>query len=113
MLLFISSHNNYSTASVIVTPSGDGAQRAGENFILTCQDTEEETPSDSYRWFRNDMIVDDQTSDALSFSPLNQRQDNGSYFCEVTSNFTTMNSSSVVITVVGMLLEYLVSMSSI
>jgi hypothetical protein len=104
-----------------VTPSSDGAQRAGENFILTCQDTEEvngeevteETPPDSYRWFKDDMVLDGLTSDALSFSPLNQRQDNGSYFCEVTSNFTTMNSSSVVITVVGMLLECLVSMSSI
>jgi hypothetical protein len=105
----------------MVTPSGDGPRRAGENFMLTCLDTEEvageedteETPPDSYRWFKDDMVLDGQTSDALSFSPLNQRRDNGSYFCEVTSNFTTMNSSNVVITVVGMLVEYLVSMSSI
>ena len=76
--------------------SGDDDQRAGENHMLTCQVTGQDTMTPTYQWFRNGSVLANQTSATLSFSPLRQ-MDNGNYTCRAFS----VTSASVRLTVVG------------
>ena len=83
------------------TVAVSGAQIAGESYTLTCQVTGGGTMTPIYQWFRNGSPVASQTSATLSFSPLRQNMDNGSYTCEATRSSTSVTSAGVSITVAG------------
>ena len=71
---------------VSVSGSG-GVQTAGEVYTLTCTVTGGSTTT--YRWFKNDLTIPDQTS-TLSFAPLRQT-DSGNYSCQAF-NITSIST---------------------
>ena len=93
--------NNCHPAPPMVTVSGSGgAQIAGEDYTLTCTVTGGGTTTPTYRWLRNGLQLPDETSAALSFSPLRQSSSN-SYTCEATKSLSTVTSEPIVLTVEG------------
>jgi hypothetical protein len=80
--------------------SSSGGQIAGENYTLTCQVTGGR--SITYQWLRDNATLPNETSRTLSFSPLNQRQHNGSYYvCEGIRKSSAVASASLRIIVLG------------
>ena len=71
---------------VSVSGSG-GVQTAGEVYTLTCTVTG--GSATTYRWFKNDLTIPDQTS-TLSFAPLRQT-DSGNYSCQAF-NITSIST---------------------
>ena len=79
-----------------------GAQRAGENYTLTCTVTGAGTvTTPTLQWLKNGLSVAGQTSATLFFNPLDE-SDSGMYICEARLNSITVRSDGVRITVVGM-----------
>ena len=85
---------------------GSGAQIAGEGYTLTCQVTEGWTTTTTYRWFRNDVLLDASliqkrgSISTLSFTPLIETS-SGIYYCEVTKSSMTVRSESVGLITIG------------
>ena len=76
------------SAAVVVSITGSGVQVAGEQYTLTCTvsggDMTDTSP-DAYGWRRNgNTLQTGPTPHRLSFTPLSQYADNGSYICEAT-----------------------------
>ena len=86
----------------VVTLSGSGgAQIAGEDYTLTCNVTEGDTMTTTYRWGKNNVLLSlSQNTSTLAFNPLRQ-SDSGRYSCEATRGFTTRSSSRMEIIVEG------------
>ena len=76
-------------------------QTVGVNYTLTCQIYDEKEPDErSYQWFKDDLLLTNETSDMLSFSPLRDT-DSGYYTCEVTTGSMDTINSSVDVTVMS------------
>ena len=78
-----------------------GAQRAGEDYTLTCTVTGAGTMTPTFQWLKNGLSVAGQTSAALLFNPLYE-SDSGMYICEASRSSITVRSDGARITVVGM-----------
>jgi hypothetical protein len=94
---------SFSAPPQVTVTSGGGAQIAGDDYTLTCQVTEGGSGAITYQWLRDGVQLPSETSRTLSFSPLNQRQHNGSYVCEGTRSSSTVASASVRIAVLSKL----------
>ena len=81
--------------------SGQEDQIAGEQYTLACtvNGGAMGVTTSAYRWLRNNTLQTEETSDTVSFTPLSQNDDNGSYTCEAIRSGRTYQSSSFNISV--------------
>ena len=87
----------------IYITNSSSPQTVGVNYTLTCLINDEEEPDKHYyQWFMDDLLLTNEISDTLSFSPLRET-DSGYYTCEVTTYTGSMNTinSSVDVTVMS------------
>ena len=84
---------------VTLSVSG-GAQIAGEDYTLFCTVYGGGTMTPTYRWWKDGVLLTDQTANRIAFRPL-QQTSSGVYICEGTRNFIAINSTSVTLTVQG------------
>ena len=78
---------------------GGATPTAGQSYALTCS-VNEATVS-SYQWRKDGAVLQGQTTEVLSFSPL-RLSDAGRYTCKVTvtaasETFTAIQNRSVII----------------
>ena len=71
---------------ITVTVTGRGVPQLGQqSYSLTCTFTGTTSSASGYRWLKNGFTVEGESTQTLSFSPL-QLSDAGLYACEVTVN---------------------------
>ena len=73
--------------TITVAVSGGGTRIAGYSYFLNCS-----APGASvttYQWRKDGSVIQDETTDMLSFSPL-RLSDAGQYTCEVAVNSMTL-----------------------
>ena len=75
------------TTTVTVAVSGDGTPTAGQSYTLTCSVSVASVTT--YRWRKNVSVIQAETTEMLSFSPL-RLSDAARYTCEVTVNSMTL-----------------------
>ena len=86
------------TITVTVVVSGDGTPTARQNYTLTCSVSVASVTT--YQWRKNGSVIQDETTESLSFSPL-RLSDAGQYTCEVTVNSMTHPSNKQDINIRG------------
>ena len=67
---------------------------AGQSYTLTCSVSG--TSANTYQWMRNSSVLQDETTEVLSFSQL-RLFDGGQYTCEATVGSRTLSDSVDVI----------------
>ena len=101
MLAGLSPTTIYATSDVPTTPpmiavalSGDGTPTAGQSYTLTCSVSGVSVTT--YQWRKDDSVIQGQTTEMLSFSPL-RLSDAGQYTCEVIVNSMTLTDDEDVV----------------
>ena len=83
------------TVSIV---SSGGTLRAGQNHILTCEASRDESMAYTYMWLKDGSVLSGQTSSTYSFSPLLVVH-SGRYSCRVIVGSMNVTSEGVDITV--------------
>ena len=79
---------------IAVALSGDGTPTAGQSYTLTCSVSGVSVTT--YQWRKDDSVIQGQTTEMLSFSPL-RLSDAGQYTCEVIVNSMTLTDDEDVV----------------
>ena len=80
--------------------TSEGQPIAGEDYTLTCMAMGGGTTITTYRWWKDNVLITDQTERMISYNPIAQIT-SGVFMCEATRGSMSMSSAPVTITVMS------------
>lgn len=87
---------------VIINPPISASVVLNSDFTLTCEAFAQPTPQ--YRWFvlrgARGVLLENEVGPFLSFQSVNV-QDRGVYYCSVSNELNTVNSSEAILNIQG------------